>query len=52
MLHAGEVLFKVAARRNIAYCEPKRLLVKEQCRFRLYRSTTDKTFVVRRLQEI
>ena len=50
--HAGEVLFKVVARRLSVYCEAKGLLPEEQCGFRRDRSTTDMMFVVRRLQEI
>ena len=50
--HAGKVLLKVVARRLSAYCEAKGLLPEEQCGFRPDRSTTDMTFVVRRLQEI
>ena len=50
--HAGNVLLKVVARRLSAYCEAKGLLPEEQCGFRLDRSTTDITVVVRRLQEI
>ena len=50
--HAGKVLLKVVARRLSAYCEAKGLLPEEQCGFRLNHSTTDMTFVVRRLHEI
>ena len=50
--HAGTVLLKVFARRLGAYCEVKILLPEEQCGFRPDRSTTDKMFVVSRLQEI
>ena len=50
--HAGKVLLKVVARRLSAYCEAKGLLPEEQCGFRPDRSTTDKVFVVRRLQEV
>ena len=50
--HAGKVLLKVVARRLGAYCEAKGLLPEEQCGFRPDRSTTDRMFVVRRLQEV
>ena len=50
--HAGKVPLKVVARRLSAYCEARGLLPEEQCGFRPNRSTTDKMFVVRRLQEI
>ena len=50
--HAGKVLLKVVARRLSAYCEAKGLLPEEQCGFRPDRSTTDRMFVVRRLQEV
>ena len=49
---AGKVLLKVVARRLSAYCEAKGLLPEEQCGFRPDRSTTDRIFVVRRLQEV
>ena len=49
--HAGKVLLKVVARRLGAYCEAKGLLPEEQCGFRPDRSTTDRMFVVRRLQK-
>ena len=42
----------MAARRLSAYCEAKGLLPEGQCGFRPGRSTTDMTFMVRRLQEI
>ena len=48
----GKILLKVVAGRLRAYCEAKRLLPEEQCGFRPDRSTTDITFVVRRLQKI
>ena len=50
--HASKVLLKVVARRLGAYCEAKGLLPEEQCGFRPDRSTTDRMFVVRRLQEV
>ena len=50
--HAGNVFFKVVARRLSAYCEAKGLLPEEQCGVRPNRSTTGMMFVVRRLQEI
>ena len=49
--HAGKALLKVVARRLSAYCEAKGLSREEQCGFRPGHSTTDMTFVVRRLQE-
>ena len=52
VLHAGEVLVKVVARRRSAYCEAKGLLSEEQCGFRPNRSTAAMMFVVRRLQEV
>ena len=52
VLHAGEVLVKVVARKRSAYCEAKGLLPEEQCGFRPNRSTADMMFVVRRLQEV
>ena len=52
MSHAGKVLLKVVARRLSAYCEAKEPLPEEHCGFRPDRSTTDMTFVVRRLQEV
>ena len=52
MSHAGKVLLKVVARRLSAYCEANGLLPEEQCGFRPDRSTTDMTFVIRRLQEV
>ena len=51
MSHADKVLLKVVARRLSAYCEAKGLLPEEQYGFRPNRSTTDMTFVVRKLQE-
>ena len=42
----------MVARRLSTYCEAKGLLPEAQCEFRPDRSTTDMTFVVRRLQEI
>ena len=50
--HAGKVLLKVVARRLGAYCEAKGLLPAEQCGVRPDRSTTERMFVVRRLQEV
>ena len=50
--HAGNVFFKVVARRLSAYCEAKGLLPEEWCGFRSDRSTIYMVFVVRRLQEI
>ena len=41
----------MVTRRLGAYCEAKGLLPEEQCEFRPDCSTTDKMFVVRRLQE-
>ena len=45
--HAGKGLLKIIATRLSAYCEAK-----EQCGFRLYRSTMDITFTLQRLQEL
>ena len=42
----------MVARRLCAYCKAKGLLPEEKCGFRPDRSTTDKMFVVRRIQEI
>ena len=50
--NAGKVLLKEVDRRLGAYCEAKGLLSEEQCGFRPDRSTTDRMFVVRRLQEV
>ena len=50
--HAGNIFFKVVARRLSAYCEAKGLLPEEWCGFRPDHSTIDMMFVVRRLQEI
>ena len=48
----GTVLLKVVARRLGDYCEVKGLLQEEQCGFIPDHSTTDMTYVVRKLQEI
>ena len=42
--HAGKVLLKTIATRLGVYCEVRNLLPKEQCGFRLHRSTTDSMF--------
>ena len=49
--HAGKILLKVIARRFSEYCERMGILTEEQSGFRPNRSTTDMTFVARRLQE-
>ena len=46
------MLLHVVARKLSAYCEAKGLVLEEQCEFRPDSSTTDKVFVVHRLQEI
>ena len=48
--YLGKVLHKLGASILCDYCEVKRLLPKEYCRFCLDRSTTEVMFVVRRLQ--
>ena len=50
--HAGKVLLKGVARILGDYCEVKGLFPGEQCGFRPDRSTTDRMFVVCRLQKI
>ena len=52
MFHSGEVRLVVVARRHGYYCKAKGLLPEEQYRFRTDRSTTDKSFAVRRFQKI
>ena len=52
MSHAGRLPLKVVARRVSNFWEAKGLLLEEQCRFLLDRSTADIMFAVRRLQEI
>ena len=50
--HAGKVLLKIVANRLSDYCEAHGILPDEQCGFRPERSTVDRLFVVRRLQEL
>ena len=50
--HAGKILLKVVARRLSAYGEAKGLLPAEHCGFRPDRSTTERLFVIRRLQQV
>ena len=50
--HAGKVLLKIIARRLSEYCKRVEILPEEQSGFRPNRSTTDMTFVIRRLQEL
>ena len=50
--HAGKILLKILARPLGEYCERVGILPKEQSGFRPNRSTTDKMFVIRRLQEL
>ena len=49
---AGNMLFKVVARRLSTYCEVKGLFLEEQYGIRPDCSTTDMMFVLRRLQKI
>ena len=50
--HAGKILLKVIARRLSEYCERVGILPEEQSGFRPNHSTTDKMFVICRLQEL
>ena len=49
--HTGKILLKTIARHLGEYCEYVGILPEEQSGFRPNRSTTDMTFVIRRLQE-
>ena len=49
---AGKILLKIIATRFSAYCEARNLLLEKQCGFRPHRSTTDRMFAIRRLQEL
>ena len=50
--HDGKILLKIIARRLSEYCERVGILQEEQSGFQPNRSTTDKMFVIRRLQEL
>ena len=50
--HAGKILLEIIACRLSEYCERVGFLPEEQSGFRPNHSTTDMTFVVRRLQEV
>ena len=50
--HAGKVLLKIIAHHLSEYCEREGILPEERSGFRPNRSTTDMTFVIRRLQEL
>ena len=50
--HAGEILLKIIARHPSEYCGRVGILPEEQSGFRPNRSTTDRMFVIRRLQEL
>ena len=50
--HAGKILLKVVAARLSYYCESEGLLPQEPSGFRPNRSTADRMFVVRRLEEM
>ena len=50
--YAAKILLKIIARRLSEYCERVRILPEAQSGFRPNRSTTDKVFVIRRLQEL
>ena len=50
--HAGKILLKIVVRRLSKYCERVRILPEEQSGFRPNRSTTDRMFVIRRLQKL
>ena len=52
LLHAGKVLLKIVPNRLSDYCKAHGILPDEQCGFRPERSTVDKLFLVRRLQEL
>ena len=51
--HAGKILLKIIVRRLSKYCERVRILPEEQkSGFRPNRSTTDRMFVICRLQKL
>ena len=50
--HAGQILLKIIVRRLSKYCERVRILPEEQSGSRPNRSTTDRMFVIRRLQKL
>ena len=50
--HAGKILLKTIARRLSEYCKRVGILLEEQNGFRPNRSTTERTFVICRLQEL
>ena len=50
--HAGKILLKIIARRLSEFCERVGILPEERNGFRPNRSTPDRMFVIRRLQEL
>ena len=50
--HASKILLKIIARRLSEYCKRVGILPEEQIGFRPNRSTADRIFVIRRLQEL
>ena len=50
--HVDKILLRIIARRLSEYCERVGILPEEQSGFRPNRSTTDRIFVIRRLQEL